>query len=653
MSFSIFTFTLAQSASSTKVEKSGMNFSARGIYNCEGAVYARVGLPGPSGPFVPVFAQATHSQTQLLTYKECVLDKIAAHNANAILAGLVSTYIKLVNDNNLIITDWTEYIKKEAEIPAVKEFLDNCKEIYKDSPEICSFVAAEQLEKITDDYSNMKCPVSNDKVKAFLNGEDIDLQSKTKILLNPACTPLGRRYVAQNTLDKIIAQKVTKATQEGKSGLKPAKQKQKKKELDLQNSKPGSLVFKEVEKDIVVTPGTVVAEQLNLALGAGIRKVESVDEIDEMVQTFLANLSNRALDATNYGVYGMSRNINDAPSYISRLVEQEQKVAAQFRAYAGGLSLASMIENEKSYLSYKQSSVKYILNAIHDLRNYENICFESKILEGAKEYVSEQATNAACSSFSPPSASSTCPYSATVSTEILPNYLDVDEYQEGNAVEHGRLVFSGNAPSGNGMLLVTNQDNLSTSTTIQLNSSWSISLNYDEVPEGNLTASISYPNGELYDNVFYKETIAGIPVLVLPKDRYNIKVEATSMNERYSVTLAKNRNNSNVYTGQNGALTNLLTTTLKEIEDTTKALENLYKIAAEAKDNPELANWKVDQLVADRLVHTADDVRKAEEEASAMSARMSELVQSVVQDDWEANGSGWCNKENWEAFKIN
>ncbi len=635
-----------------------LTFNARGIYNCEGAQYARVGLPGPSGPFVPVFAQATHSQTQLLTYKECVLDKIAAHNANAILAGLVSTYIRLVNDNNLIITDWTEYLKKEAEIPAVKEFLRNCKEIYKENPEVCSYVASEKLEQITDDYKNMRCPVDNETVKKFLNGENVGFENMVVILSNNSCTPAGKYLTAKLTLDSIIQEKVDKARQEGQSGIKPAKQKKTVKELDLENSRPGALVFKDVEKDIVVTPGTIVAEQLNIVLGTGIRKVESVDEIDEMVQSFLANLSNRALDAVNYGVYGMTRNINDAPSYTARLLEQEQKVAAQFRAYAGGLSLTNMIENEKAYLTYKQEMVKYILNAIHDLRNYENICFDSKIIEGAKEALAEQVKTAACSSYNPPSNSqntnaNACPYSASVNTEILPNYIDITEYREGNTIEHGKLVFSGKAPDGQGTLNIIDSDGKTKSEPITLSADWSNSLNSDELPEGNLKVQLSYPNGEMHETSFYKETIAGIPVLVLPNERYKIQIEAKSQAQSASITLEKNRSNSSVYTGQNGALTNLLKTTLEEIAATNKVIEALYKIAAEAQNNPELANWKVDRLVADQIIHTASAVRDAEASASSVESRMSELVQGVVQDEWEADGAGWCNKDKWEAFKIN
>ncbi len=642
-------------------EDNNLTFNARGIYNCEGAQYARVGLPGPSGPFVPVFAQATHSQTQLLTYKECVLDKIAAHNANAILAGLVSTYIKLVNDNNLIITDWTEYLKKEAEIPAVKEFLQNCKEIYKDNPEVCSYVASEKLEKISDDYSNMKCPVASEIVKKFLDGENVGFENMVIILSNNACTPAGQYLAAQNTLNNLIQEKLDKARQEGQSGIKPAKQKKTIKEIDLEKSKPGALVFKDVEKNIVVTPGAIVAEQLNIALGSGIRKVESVDEIDEMVQSFLANLSNRALDAVNYGVYGMTRSINDAPSYTARLLEQEQKVAAQFRAYAGGLSLANMIENETAYIGYKQDMVKHILNAIHDLRNYENICFDSKILEGAKDALSEQVKTAACSNYNPSSGSgsnnqnNSCPYTASVNTEILPNFIDIKEYREGNTIEHGKLVFSGKAPNGQGTLNITSLDKKATSKseTVSLSSDWSATLNHDELPEGDLKVELHYPNGELYSTEFYKETIAGIPVLVLPNERYRIKIEAESQSQSATVTLEKNRSNSSVYTGQNGALTNLLKTTLEEIDATNKVIEALYKIAADAQNNPELANWKVDQLVADQLIHTASAVKDAEAAASSVAGRMSELVQGVVQDEWEADGAGWCNKDKWEAFKIN
>jgi len=637
-------------------------FSARGIFNCEGAVYARVGLPGPSGPFVPVFDQAVHSQVSLLAYKECILDKIATHNANAVLAGLANTYIKQVNDQDLIVRDYTEYLKKER-VKSVKDFLKKCKSklsnLGTEGEAICARVAQQRVREITSPYDALNCSVPEETRKAFLENKDVSFTDMIDILSQPGCTPLNARIAAEGLALQEEQERVSKTEYEIQSGFKPAKKEITRKELDLDKSRPGALVFKDVTAEEVVTPGTIVAGQLNLVLGTGIRKVESVDEIDEMVQTFLANLSNRALDATNYGVYGMSRSINGTKSYIDSLADQERAVAGQFRAYAGGASLGTMIENEKAFLAYKQDTVKYILNAIHDLRSYENACFEEKILPGAKEAVTQDAIDASCNLWvAPGGASSTCPATASVSEEILSDFLDVYESQSGNTIEHGKLVISGKSgANGSASLDFINQENKATSTTVNVSSNWQTEIDTDQIPEGELTVKIRYPNSTERENEFYKKTTAGIPVIVLPEDRYRIKLTAKSSgmgitSQEKTVTLLKNRVHSQVYTGRSGSLTSTLQQVLKQIEDTQFTLEILYKIAAEAKDNPELANWKVDQLSSKNAIHTASQIRDAKDAAASAASQMPDFVQGIVKDEWEANGAGWCNKDKWEDFKV-
>ena len=141
-------------------------------------------------------------------------------------------------------------------------------------------------------------------------------------------------------------------------------------------------------------------------------------------------------------------------------------------------------------------------------------------------------------------------------------------------------------------------------------------------------------------------------MLTLPIDRYKLKITAQSQDKTYELSLLKTRKYSDIYTGKDGALTSLLIDTLQDVAETTKTLELLYKIAAEAQDNPELANWKVDQLIAQELIHTAEAVRQAQNEAANTQGRLEALVQDTVQDEWENNGQGWCNEDKWEEFKI-
>ncbi len=644
-------------------------YSARGIFNCEGAGYAPVGLQGPSQIFVPVFDEATFSHVQLLSYKECVLDKVAAHAANAIKAGIVGTYLKLVNDQNLIIEDLDEYLQKK-EMDELIKFNEKCKARAKSTSELnmCRYIVKKYYEKYKDPYRELDCPVPEEDLQRFRDGKYVNPEVWATIVNNPACTSFGRVLLVEKLAMRDLANRVAKEEKLVQNGsIAPVKEKKKVQKF-AGTDENGAPIFKEEEKELVVTPAPIVAGQLNLVLGSGLRSVENVDEIDEMVQSFLANLHNRAIDASRGGVSTIAEAIDATQSYVDLMIEQEREVAQQFRAYTGVGSLNGMIQNEEEYLKYKEELLGYILKAIHDFRSYENACFVEKIIPGAKEDLAQAAEEEACASYAPPvpehapgppgsqTSTSTCPYTATVEEEILKNYLDISEKQDGNVVEHGTFVFTGSSDSqSSATLLIMNDESKATSTTVSLDDSWTLTLDSKSIPDGELTASLSDPSYGLVSNTFYKTTIASVPAIELPLNRYKIKITAKSglgNSIVKSAILQISRKYSNEQTDRNSQLFNLLTQTLQEIEDTRKVLAILYQIAQEANDNPELATWKVDQLVSKNLIHTAADVRAAQDQATAASGQLSSFVQDTVQNEWEADGAGWCNKDKWQEFEV-
>ncbi len=653
----------------SSVEDAKKNYSRRGVFGCTGGIYAPVGLMGPGGAYVPVFDEAVHSQVQLLAYKECVLDPVITHLANSVLAKTVATEIDMVNKQDLIVGNWNDYKNKEI-LKTVADFVENTcvKNASEENKEACAKIAQEYLQDTKDPYRSLRCDIDAETLRKIKEGEINDPALTLRFISQPACTKLGFYYEARNLLEREIAAKIERLKRETKNNIKPIKAKVKEPYL----AEDGTIKYKEVER--VVTPASVVEGQLNYAISSGLRRLEQTDEIDEMIQSFFSMLGARVLDASQQGLYGINKILDGEDSYLSSLVNQEEKVASKYKTGTAGLSLSGMINNEKAYLQYKQDSIRYILNAIHDIRNNENTCFEEKIVKGAKEALTQELKDELCPSGQQGQGGGNhnqqqqCNVNVNISTEILPDYLDITEKQDGNTIEHGTFVISGKtSASGSGILSFVNEDKKATTTNFAQFSPWSVEISYQDFPNGDIEVSANYSDGSFVKNNFYKNIIANIPILTLPFDRYKIKIKAdatatisgaaggSSQNKSASkeIILKKDRRYSDPYTNKNSNLFKLLENTLNDIEQTRYVLKQLYVIAKDTKDNPTLASYKIDLLVSKRLVHTASQVRKAKEDLANISGSLSELVKSILQDSWIADGSGWCNKSRWREFEVN
>ncbi len=635
-----------------------LKYSRQGIFGCTGGKYAPVGLQGPTGPFVPVFDEAVHSQVQLSTYKECVLDPLMSHIANSALANTIATQLDMVNKSDLVVKDINEHLTDVSK-KATVDFINNvCPEKIKSEyvNDICGLIASEAQKNFSDPYKGLKCDVDPNYLKKFNSGEPVPSSVQWQIISQPGCSKLTAYTGAKAALNDKIQSEIQKELFNIQDGFKPQTT-----EVEQSYIGPDGQTHTETKK-IVVTPASVVANLTNLALGSGIRKLENAKRIDELVQSFLANLSNRVLDASKQGLYGINKALGDSSiSYLSRLVKQEKDAATQFRSMVGGMSLKGMLDTEIKYLEQKQKFAELLLNAIHDIRANEQQCFDQKIIKGARQYLTNQLSAELCGSSSSTTTSCTTKDSS-VSIEKLPGFVDVYEKTEGNKVFHGSLVFAGNnVQSGNSTITFVNENGDASSVNFVASSNWSVESNTENIPEGTMAITATMPNGGLATTTLYKKTIAGIPVIVLPIKRYLMKITATASKEgdygqirtaSKDVTIQIDRRYSNIYTGANSSLIQTLEKTLGDIKQSTYVIKALYSIAQDAKDNPDLATWKIDQLVNKNIPHTEGQLRKAKDDVVNATGNLDALVKDILKNDWEANRSGWCNPEGWSEFKI-
>ncbi len=644
----------------------GSGYSARGIYSCQGAVYSFIGLSGPSGYFVPVHDDATFSQVQSLTYKECVLDKAAAHLSSAATASIVSNYIMSVNKNGLIIKDVNEYLNKE-EAKAIKNFTKKCKEKLKEvGAEIaCISIAENYLKKYKDPYNDLKCDISKDKLEKFKNNKlsELSMKDMQDILFSPSCVPLRAAWTAKIKAQEIADKARSKALYEAPNGIKPQKAVVNQKVL----APDGTIA--ENKEEVVVTPSSVVTEQLNYALGAGLRKVENADEMDEIAQTFLANLSNRILNAEQQGLYGISKSVGSDTSYLQQLVNQEINASKQARVSLGATSLAQAIKREQEYISYKEKIVNALLAAVHRLRKTEDLCFEKKIIPGAQDSLNESVKTSLCpvpqqnghSGGQNGPQNIMCSVSIKNKMEKLPDFLDITETEDSGVIEHGSITLNGTySGSGNATVSFVNEKNKVVNDSIPLKDKWSANKKLSDLPDGALDVTLTYPNSKVLKNSLYKETISSIPILVLPEKRYKIKlisegsatVVGAPRDTKKELILEINRKHSLEYSNKDSVLIKSLRDTLQSLKDAKYVLAELVKIAQESQSDPESATWKIDQILANNASHGPAQVRKAKQNAEAIESQLDAYVSGITGEDGWQSKSGWCQKENWGEFKV-
>ena len=670
-------------------EQNTRRFSSEGIFGCTAKLAAPVGMPGPNGAHVPVFDIAVHSHVQILTYKECVLDSIVRRLTNANLATVVSNYIDKVNKTKLCrngvcryglaVGDINEYLENMVAKPlTLKFYKEICKKnVDKDAQDVCDKILLDKKEEFDDPYKFLRCPLSDEDIKLYRAGKLLDQEKYLIAINNPACDKINIYTQGKLALDILISKEQEKEKWEitiGR-GFAPIKAKIKKKVRTADG-------IKEVDSEITVTPGSVIADHLSFVLGSGVRRLETADEIDETVQSFFANLGNAILDENIQGLYGINKVSAEqgaglAISYLDALVQQEADSAKGARFAVGAKSLQNLLANQIAYIEAKTKTAEAILNAIHNLREYENACFEQKIIPGATESIKNDLQNQLCPSQSGASSSASdgqntpvCSVSFSENTKTL-NFFDIKEKKDGSTIMHGDLIFYGKDSDSNATLIVSNGDKLK-SEQISVSSSWQKEIKSSELPEGDLEATLTLSDGSVRTQSFYKETIANIPIIVLPSLREKIKIKvdasATVSNTNYGtstqnaskeVVLQLNRKYAQEYTGKNTGLTNKLREILQDIARARQTLEELQDIAVLSQSDPDLALWRLDKLKIETdeygksKVVFASDLRSAQDEASNASGIYPNTVQSVLRDKWEAEGRGWCNKDKWQEFQIN
>jgi len=129
----------------------------------------------------------------------------------------------------------------------------------------------------------------------------------------------------------------------------------------------------------VVTPGFIVANELEQKLGSSFRQLENANDIGYMVNQYFAGIGQQILSAGVNGVRGGLQGLITAQfgqkSYLGTAINQIGAGLQSSIMSDATQKLTAAVANEQSYLNAKNNTVAVINNAIAQMRGAESQCW--------------------------------------------------------------------------------------------------------------------------------------------------------------------------------------------------------------------------------------------------------------------------------------
>lgn len=301
---------------------------------------------------------------QAFNIKEFVLDGLAHQLAQMILRSMVQSIVNWINSG---------FKGKPAFVTDIKQHLLNLVDqkigeyIYEDpalnflcSPfqlDVKIALAMSYQDNAHDNLTEAQCTLSEvtDNVEGFLNGDFANggWSSWFELTQNPGNTPTGAYLAAETEMYARIVDAQGREVQQldwGDGFLSF-------KVCDVADAKSGR------EKNCTITtPGSVISDQINKALGAPQDSLITADEINEIITALFRQLALKAigglrgLSGSGYGEskYGSTKD----KSYLDALVEPEDTSSLN--------PFERTIKNEKDYIAVQDS----IIDMVNEVETY-------------------------------------------------------------------------------------------------------------------------------------------------------------------------------------------------------------------------------------------------------------------------------------------
>jgi hypothetical protein len=129
----------------------------------------------------------------------------------------------------------------------------------------------------------------------------------------------------------------------------------------------------------IVTPGTVIENQLDHVLGTGVRQLELADEFNEVINALMQQLVVQVFTGVD-GLRGVSRSYGGNPSYTNRLSATEDNTTIGNVIASSELEFGRVLNEELVYLTAKDGSLKSIEAAENRLSSLV-ACYDNKLAD--------------------------------------------------------------------------------------------------------------------------------------------------------------------------------------------------------------------------------------------------------------------------------
>ncbi len=408
------------------------------IFDCSGSAQNSVGWEQARGVFVPVSENAVAHNTNVLVYKECVLDRIANKIKESMLAFMTKSTLNWVNNTS----DGT---------PAFVTNLPNFRKGVSDKT-INQFLTGKQTEVLPEKYRDdirriilknysilTKTPealytptIPEDKqgaVNDLFEGKGTFKWDTFEIATQPQNNPTTQLLLATNQAIVNLKRDVADAVKEVDwgQGFKPQKK--------CEQIPAGNGTYKEICN--IVTPSSSIKDIVNYTLLTGQRQVENADQMDKLVGSLMSNIHNRILTNTD-GLRGITDS-SYGQSYIDKVVQDAQAGAKITYTNVGLDFISKILESENAYSTIRNSTQDALNALITQLKNKETTCWDDLITR-AKIDIIDEVEDQACNQQQSAQCSATGTATVKTATSTNSEYLVKITGRAGNNIKSYTLL---------------------------------------------------------------------------------------------------------------------------------------------------------------------------------------------------------------------
>ncbi len=363
-------------------------YSTEGLYSCEGGKYGSVGAERAQGVFVPVADQATITNTNILLYKQCILDGVVTRIRETMIAAMAKSTLSWAA-NQPAFEENPKKFRDDLKTKVTDDFIsgprtENICEPFKE--DVKKTLKAQTDREVNNPEVSYSCSVPSEEQQAFkdfLNGKGRFNKDIYLKVISPENNPLLVYLGAADQLQKDKEEKIKdEFTLLGwGDGFKSKKEKKR--------IPKGNGEFEEVEQ--IVTPGAVVKDIISYTSLTGQRQLENADATGELIGSLMSNIHTQILTSVG-GLKGLPDSINGGLSFLDRIVQDSAaRARGQYTSIAND-TLSKAIIAESEYNMARKASFDTINRTIQALQTKDAACWGGLVAQAKVDLLAELNT---------------------------------------------------------------------------------------------------------------------------------------------------------------------------------------------------------------------------------------------------------------------